>query len=204
MNNMKKMFQEDVDGQCNALRVAGVPIRGITGSLVWKNLGGIGSRTTAYDMVRDWKMRLDDRSAVQVLVFSDTARQQIVAICERVASTELETERQATAVENAALQDELEAVRGERDDLVRAVAELETTNADHADALRLIRGEFAEMTAALATAVVEVKLLKADRAQLLASFADRVVPGPAAPMADDSQPGLFDSTSSKDDGACQR
>lgn len=193
------MFQEDVDGQCNALRVAGVPIRGITGSLVWKNLGGIGSRTTAYDMVRDWKIRLDDRSAVQVLVFSDTARQQIVAICERVASSELEIERQATAVENAALQDELDAVRGERDDLVRAVAELETTNADHADALRVIREEFAQTKAALATAVVEVKLHKADRAQLLAGFADRGVPEPAAPVADDSQPGLFDSTSSNDD-----
>lgn len=63
----------------------------------------------------------------------------------------------------------------------------------------MIREEFAQTKAALATAVVEVKLLKADRAQLLAGFADRVVPGPAAPVTDDGQPGLFDSTSSNDD-----
>lgn len=189
---MKKLHQEDVDAQCNAMRSAGVPIRAITGSAVWRNLGGVGSRTTAYEMVRDWKERLDDRSAVQVLVFSDTARQQIVTICEQVASNELEVERQATAVENAALQDELNAVRGERDDLVRAVGELEATNAEQAQTLSITREELVEVKTALATSVVEVKLLTADRARLMAGLVDRTAPVAAEAAPDDAQPGLFD------------
>ncbi|KEQ54380.1 hypothetical protein BV95_01445 [Sphingobium chlorophenolicum] len=142
---MKKLFQEDVDPVCDELRASGMPMKSINGSLVWTKLGSVGSRSTAYEMVRDWKERRADRSVVQPLVFSEAGRRDLIAAVERIASGELDVERQATATENAALSDEVEALRQERDDLVKALGELESLSVSQTEVIGALGVEVDEL-----------------------------------------------------------
>ncbi|UZW55094.1 DNA-binding protein [Sphingobium sp. JS3065] len=180
---MKKLFQEDVDPVCDELRASGMPMKAINGSLVWTKLGSVGSRSTAYEMVRDWKERRADRSVVQPLLFSEAGRRDLIAAVERIASGELEAERQATAIENAALHDEVEALRQERDDLVKAIGALGV--------------EVDELKEQLQSAVLEAKILAKDRELLMVAKGSEQS-GAAVRRSDpsanepDPSPGFFD------------
>ena len=160
---MKKLFQEDVDPVCDELRASGVPMKAINGSLVWTKLGSVGSRSTAYVMVRDWKERRADRSVVQPLV----GRRDLIAAVERIASGELDVERQATATENAALHDEVDALRQECDDLVKAIAELESISVRQTEVIGALGVEVDELKEQLQSAVLEGKVLAAYRERLM-------------------------------------
>lgn len=164
---MKKLFQEDVDPVCDELRASGMPMKSINGSLVWTKLGSVGSRSTAYEMVRDWKERRADRSVVQPLLFSEAGRRDLIAAVERIASGELDVERQATATENAALHDEVEALRQERDDLVKAIGELESITVRQTEVIGALGVEVDELKEQLQSAVLEGKVLAADRERLM-------------------------------------
>jgi len=72
---------------------------------------------------------------VQPLVFSEAGRRDLFAAVERIASGELDVERQATATEKAALNDEVEAMWQERDDLVKALGELESLSVSQAEVI---------------------------------------------------------------------
>lgn len=195
---MKKLFQEDVDPVCDELRAAGMPLRSITGSLVWTKLGGVGSRSTAYDMVRNWKERRADKSVVQPLIFSDEGRRDLVALVERIAGGELDMERQATAIENAALHDEADALRHERDDLVRAMGEVERLSEERAKMVEDFKMEVADLKERLRSAELEAKILGDDRKRLMAASGSGQpigsVSGAHAQRGEeeDGAPGLFD------------
>lgn len=195
---MKKLFQEDVDPVCDELRASGVPMKAINGSLVWTKLGSVGSRSTAYDMVRDWKERRADRSVVQPLVFSEAGRRDLIIAVERVASGELDVERQATATENAALNEEVEALREERDDLVRALGELESISISQTEVIGALGLELDELKEPLQSAVLEAKILAKDRERLIAAAGGKQLTQPMPnnqgqhAEEEDGPPGLFD------------
>ena len=84
-----------------------------------------------------------------------------------IASGELEVERQATAIESAALHDEVEALRQERDDLVKAIGELECISVTHTEVIGALGVELDELKERLQSAVLEAKILAKDRDQLI-------------------------------------